>query len=309
MDIHKPMLRWSFAAVLLLCFAPSVNGAPRHPRREVNVSVFAINDVHGNLLAPTGGITTNDPSDTSKKIVVPAGGAQAMATLIKQLRNENPNNILVAAGDLVGASPLLSSLFHFEPTVESLSLMGLEASAVGNHEFDHGPVELKRLQNGGCHPVDGCQGTQPFTGAKFHYLAASTFDTAAGETIFPPYYVKRFNKIPVAFIGLTLKGTPGIVVQSGTKGLEFRDEVETVNALVPKLRAQGIEAIIVLIHEGGIPQNNSADYDGCPGISGHIVDIVPKLNKAVDVVVSGHTHQAYNCVIDGWLGPARTVTA
>jgi 5'-nucleotidase len=289
------------AAIAAGLFCTPIVSTAQNPPQEVDVSVFAINDVHGNLLAPPGGITITDPSDPSKKIVVPAGGAQAMATLIKQLRTENPNNIFVAAGDLVGASPLLSSLFHFEPTVESLSLMGLEASAVGNHEFDHGPVELKRLQDGGCHPVDGCQGPQPFTGAKFHYLAASTIETATGKTIFPPYYVKRFEGIPVAFIGLTLKGTPEIVNQAGTKGLEFRDEAGTVNALVPKLRAQGIEAIVVLIHEGGTPQNNSADYNGCPGISGHIVDIVPKLNKAVDIVVSGHTHQAYNCVIDGRL--------
>jgi 5'-nucleotidase len=283
----------------LFC-VPAVSTAQNSPQ-EVDVSIFAINDVHGNLLPPTGGITITDPSDSSKKIVVPAGGAQAMATLIKQLRTENPNNIFVAAGDLVGASPLLSSLFHYEPTVESLSLMGLEASAVGNHEFDHGLAEPRRLQDGGCHPVDGCQGPHPFTGAKFHYLAASTIDKATGKTIFPPYYVKRFEGIPVAFIGLTLKGTPDIVDQSGTQGLEFRDEAETVNALVPELRAHGIEAIVVLIHEGGMPQNNSADYNGCPGISGHIVDIVPKLNKAVDIVVSGHTHQAYNCVIDGRL--------
>jgi 5'-nucleotidase len=305
MDVHKlkPVRSWRALVVAiaagLLC-APIVSTAQNSPQ-EVDVNVFAINDVHGNLLAPTGGITINDPSDPSKKIVVPAGGAQAMATLIKQLRNENPNNIFVAAGDLVGASPLLSSLFHFEPTVESLSLMGLEASAVGNHEFDHGPVELKRLQNGGCHPVDGCQGPHQFTGAKFHYLAANTIDKTTGKTIFPPYYVKRFEGIPVAFIGLTLKGTPEIVDESGTKGLEFRNEADTVNALVPKLRAQGIEAIVVLIHEGGTPQNNSADYNGCPGLGGHIVDIVPKLNKAVDIVVSGHTHQAYNCVIDGRL--------
>jgi 5'-nucleotidase len=224
-----------------------------------------------------------------------------METLIKQLRTENSNNIFVAAGDLVGASPLLSSLFHYEPTVESLSLMGLEVSAVGNHEFDHGLAELRRLQDGGCHPVDGCHGPQPFTGAKFHYLAANTVDKATGKTIFPPYYIKRFEGIPVAFIGLTLKDTAEIVDPSGTKGLEFKDEAETVNALVPELRAQGIEALVVLIHEGGTPQNNSADYNGCPGISGHIVDIVPRLNKAVDIVVSGHTHQAYNCVIDGRL--------
>lgn len=289
------------AAVVLgwLC-VPRAAPAQNAPG-EVDVSVFAVNDFHGNLLPPGGGIVIADPSDASRRITVAAGGSASMATLIKQLRAEAPNNIFVAAGDLIGASPLLSGLFHDEPMVDSLSLMGLEVSAVGNHEFDKGVAELRRLQNGGCHPIDGCKGPHPFTGAKFHYLAASTVELATGKTIFPPYYIKHFGGVPVAFIGLTLKSTPEIVALSGTRGLQFRDEAETVNGLVPKLRAQGIEAIIVLMHEGGVPQNSSADYNGCSGMRGHILDIVPRLDKAVDVVISGHTHQAYNCVIDGRL--------
>ena len=177
-------------------------------------------------------------------------------------------------------------------------MMGLEITAVGNHEFDEGKDELLRMQNGGCHPVDGCQGPHPFTGAKFRYLAASTIEKSTGKTLFPPYEVKEFEGIPVAFIGLTLKDTPNIVSPSGVAGLEFRDEAETVNALVPELKARGIEAIVVLIHEGGLP---TGDYNECPGISGPIVDIVKKLDQAVDLVVSGHTHQAYVCEIDGRL--------
>ena len=177
-------------------------------------------------------------------------------------------------------------------------MMGLELSAVGNHEFDEGKDELLRMQNGGCHPIDKCQGPHPFTGAKFHYLAASTFDTSTGKTIFPPYEIREFDGIPVAFIGLTLKGTPGIISPQSAAGLEFRDEADTVNALVPELKARGVEAIVVLIHEGGIP---SGDYNECPGISGPIVDIVRKFDRAVDVVISGHTHRAYVCEIDGRL--------
>jgi len=185
-----------------------------------------------------------------------------------------------------------------EPTIESLSMMGLDIASVGNHEFDEGKDELLRMQNGGCHPVDKCQGRHPFTGAKFHYLAASTFLKDTGKTLFPPYEIKTFEGIPVAFIGLTLKGTPGIISPASAAGLEFRDEAETVNALVPELKAKGVEAIVVLIHEGGFP---SGDYNECPGISGPIVDIVKKFDRAVDVVVSGHTHQAYVCEIDGRL--------
>ena len=154
------------------------------------------------------------------------------------------------------------------------------------------------MQNGGCHPKDGCQGPDKFAGAKFRYLAASTIDKSTGKTLFPAYEVKEFEGIPVAFIGLTLKNTPNVVSPSGVVGLEFRDEAETINALVPQIRQRGIEAIVVLIHEGGFP---TGDYNECPGISGPIVDIVNKLDKAVDLVVSGHTHRAYNCVIDGRL--------
>jgi 5'-nucleotidase len=287
-------LRLAFAAALI-CLTSLAFAEPAAP---VEVRILAINDFHGNLRPPQGGIRIADPDDKSKKIVVPAGGAEYMATLVKQLRAGKKNNIFVAAGDLIGASPFLSAMFHDEPTIESLSMMGLEVASVGNHEFDEGMGELLRMQNGGCHPVDKCQGPHPFKGATFHYLAASTIEKSTGKTVFPPYAIKRFDGIPVGFIGLTLKGTPNIVSPPGVAGLEFKDEAETVNALVPELRARGIEAIVVLIHEGGFP---TGDYNECPGISGPIVELVRKFDKAVDVVISGHTHQAYACEIDGRL--------
>ena len=264
----------------------------------VDLRILAINDFHGNLRPPPGGIRIADPDDKTKMVTVPAGGAEHMATLVNQLREGHPNNIFVTAGDLIGASPLLSAMFHDEPTVESLSMMGLELSAVGNHEFDRGKDELLRMQNGGCHPVDHCQGPHPFAGAKFHYLAASTFDKATGQTILPPYEIREFEGVAVAFVGLTLKGTPEIVRPVGIEGLEFRDEADTVNALVPELKAHGVKAIVALIHEGGFP---TGDYNECPGITGPIVDIVKKLDSAVRVVVTGHTHKAYVCDIDGRL--------
>ena len=284
------------AAVLAIALDPASRAMAQ--AAPVNLRILAINDFHGNLRPPAGGIRIADPADKTKKITVAAGGAEHMATLVRQLRQDHNNAIFVAAGDLIGASPFLSAMFHDEPTVEALSMMGLEVAAVGNHEFDEGKDELLRIQNGGCHPTDGCQGPHPFAGAKFHYLAASTFEKATGKTIFPAYEIRKFDGIPVAFIGLTLKGTPTLVSPVGVAGLEFRDEADTVNALVPKLKARGVEAIVVLIHEGGFP---AGDYNECPGISGPIVDIVKKFDKAVDVVISGHTHQAYVCEIDGRL--------
>jgi 5'-nucleotidase len=288
------MLKFAFAAALV-CLASNAVAETAAP---VELRILAINDFHGYLQPPPGGIRISDPDDKTKKITVPAGGAEHMATLVSQLRTGKSNTIFVAAGDLIGASPFLSAMFHDEPTIESLSMMGLEVASVGNHEFDEGKDELLRMQNGGCHPVDGCQGPHRFAGARFRYLAASTIETRTGKTIFSPYEIKQFDGIPVAFIGLTLKGTPDIVSPPGVAGLEFRDESETVNALVPELKARGVEAIVVLIHEGGFP---TGDYNECPGISGPIVDIVKRFDKAVDVVVSGHTHQAYTCEIEGRL--------
>jgi 5'-nucleotidase len=289
------LLRILAALPIMTALAVSSHAQTAAP---VELRILAINDFHGNLRPPPGGIGIADPDDKTKKIVVPAGGSERMATLVNQLRDGHKNTIFVAAGDLIGASPFLSAMFHDEPTIESLSMMGLALSAVGNHEFDEGKDELLRMQNGGCHPVDKCQGPHPFLGAKFHYLAASTFVKSTGKTVFPPYEIREFDGVPIAFIGLTLKGTPNIISPDSAAGLEFRDEAETVNALVPELKARGVEAIVVLIHEGGTP---AGDYNECPGISGPIVDIVKKFDRAVDVVVSGHTHRAYDCEIDGRL--------
>jgi len=280
-----------------LISAALLGGCATRPTAPVAVKVLAINDFHGYLKPSQGGIRIADPADPGKTMTVAAGGAEHLASAVAELRALNPNHVFVAAGDLIGASPLLSALFRDEPTVESLGLMGLEASAVGNHEFDRGAAELLRLQRGGCH-IEGCKGPAPFTGARFQYLAASTLDERSGRTLLPPYFVKKFEGIPVAFIGLTLKATPSIVFAAGVAGLRFRDEAETVNELVPQLQRQGIEAIVLLIHEGGLP---AGDYNECPGLSGPIVDIVKKLDRAVDVVISGHTHRAYNCRVDGRL--------
>ncbi|WP_340615016.1 bifunctional metallophosphatase/5'-nucleotidase [Xenorhabdus thailandensis] len=255
------------------------------PENIVDVRVLGLNDFHGALKAPG----SNQP-----------GGIEYMSTLIKELKQENPNNIVVAAGDMIGASPLLSSMFHDEPTIEALSLAGLEATSVGNHEFDKGKDELLRKQNGGCHPVTGCQGPKPFKGADFKYLSANVTVNETGKTLFPEYVIKEFNGIPVAFIGLTLEGTPTIVAPKGTEGLTFSNEVKTINALVAELQKKGVRAIGVLIHEGAEQKRNRGqiDVNACNDITGKILEIVNQLDKEVDFVISGHTHQAYNCIIN-----------
>ncbi len=291
------MFRFAPARALLLGLLAAVAGPAgvRAADGVVDVRLLAINDFHGNLKPPVGGLELRDPADPEKRQRIAAGGVEAMATLIAREKAAQHNAIFVAAGDLVGASPLLSALFGDEPTIESLSLMGLELTAVGNHEFDKGVAELLRKQNGGCNSDKSCLALHPFLGAKFQYLAASVIDTATNQPILPPSAIRTFDGVPIGFVGLPLKGTPAMVKPSGIAGLEFRDEAETINAAVADLKAQGVETVVVLIHEGGFP---TGDYDDCPGISGPIVDIVKKLDPAVRVVVSGHTHKAYLCRID-----------
>ncbi len=286
-------------AVVSDAFASNKGAVTKRPTQPIALRILAINDFHGHLQPPPGGLLVI-PDSTSKASPkrVPAGGAEHMATLVKQLRSSSKHSVFVAAGDLVGASPFLSAMFNDEPTIESLSLMGLDMAAVGNHEFDAGKDELLRLQHGGCHPSAGCQGPQRFTGASFQYLAASTFEAGASRSILPPFQIRLYDGIPVAFIGLTFKGTPNSVSPKGIEGLEFRDEIETVNTLVPQLRSVGIEAIVVLIHQGG---ETTGGRNECPAITGPIFDLVKGFDRAVDIVISGHTHRAYTCEIDGRL--------
>lgn len=279
----KLVLLALFSLVLTLFLTPVSAQQP-----AVNVRILAVNDFHGNLEPPTGSAGQIESTE--------AGGVEYLATHINTLRAANPNTVVVSAGDLIGASPLISALFHDQPTIEAFNQIGLDFNAVGNHEFDEGSAELLRMQQGGCHPVDGCQDNNGFAGADFQFLAANVVRSDNGKTLLPSYRIRRFAGTKIAFVGMTLKATPSIVAPSGVAGLEFLDEAETVNALVPELRKKGVETIVVILHEGGFP---SGGYNECPNISGPIVDIVQRTSKAVDLFITGHTHQAYNCVIDG----------
>lgn len=263
----------------------------------VELQLLALNDFHGQLEVPTGSSSRLPGFPTTTGF----GGAEYFATQVRQLEadSKKQNTLTVAAGDLVGASPLLSAAFHDEPTIEALNAIGLDYASVGNHEFDEGADELLRLQNGGCHPVDGCADpVLPFEGADFQYLSANAFVDATGETLLPPYAVHKVQGIKVGFIGMTLEGTPSIVTPSGVAGLSFTDEAATANRYADELQEQGVEAIVVLLHEGGA-QTNPTDVNGCTNLQGPINQIVPQMSDAIDVVITGHTHQAYNCVIDG----------
>ena len=286
-----------------LALVPTAFAAPGPKDNDTKVQLLAINDFHGNLQPPTGssGRIQIGPGATN---TVNAGGVEYLATWIKQLRTQNTNTITVGAGDLIGASPLISGLFHDEPTIEAMNSLGLDVTGVGNHEFDEGLQELLRMQNGGCHPVDGCQDGDPFGGALFRYLAANVFYAGTNTTILPPYKVVKVDNAKIAFLGLTLEGTPQIVTPAGVAGLEFRPEIQTINNLVHQLRnEQGVRAFVVLIHQGGQQNapfaNGFMDINRCDNFTGDIKPIVEGLDPQVDLVISAHTHQPYICKFNG----------
>jgi 5'-nucleotidase len=285
--------------------APKKNADPA----PVPLQLLAINDFHGQLEPPTGSSSRLDGYTATT--LGPFGGSEYLATQIKQLeaQSQQDNTLTVAAGDLIGASPLLSAAYHDEPTIEALNLMGLDFAAVGNHEFDEGVDELLRMQNGGCLAEDSCPGGE-FEGADWKYLTANSFYSKSGETVLPPFALKKVDGIKVGFIGMTLENTPGVVTPSGVAGLSFADEAETANKYSRILQRAGAETIVVLMHEGGAQEapptgQNTNDIDGCKGLAGPVTQIVPQMSDAIDVVVTGHTHNAYNCrELDGAFLPA-----
>ncbi|WP_385634692.1 bifunctional metallophosphatase/5'-nucleotidase [Streptomyces sp. SudanB5_2050] len=283
--------------------------------RYQDVQLLSFNDLHGNLEPPTGSsgrVTEVQPDGTTKTI--DAGGIEYLATHLREARKGNRYSITAAGGDMVGASPLLSGLFHDEPTIEALNKLDLDVTSVGNHEFDEGAKELARLQNGGCHPTEGCYTDEEFEGADFPYLAANVLDEKTGKPILKPYWVWKQKGVKVGFIGVTLEGTPDIVSAEGVKGLAFKDEVETIDKYAKELQRQGVKSIVALVHEGGFPASSSYNYDcdssgAGDGISGPIADIAKNVTPQVDALVTGHTHAAYVCTIPDPAGKPRMVTS
>ncbi|GAA1872188.1 bifunctional metallophosphatase/5'-nucleotidase [Asanoa iriomotensis] len=267
-------------------------------------NLLGFNDFHGSIDPPAGsGAAVNG---------VPAGGSEYLTTTVKRLRAEAKSegrlSTTVGAGDMVGATPLVSAAFHDEPTIEMLNVLGMEITSVGNHEFDEGTDELKRLQYGGCHPVDGCQDGDPFYGADFTYLAANVVTKRLNLPLLLPFNIRIVDGVPVGFVGMTLEGTPGIVNPAGIQDVNFKDEIETANKYATLLRLLGVKSMVLLLHEGG-GQSGTQPVDGCNNFSGPIVDIVKGLRPEYGIVVSGHTHRFYSCSLPNSAGQNVVVTS
>jgi 5'-nucleotidase len=287
----------TFSFVALVALVSCTHSTPRSADPVLRISVLAFNDLHGHLEPPM--ISVREQVNQLSTLV-PAGGIAYMASAIQQLKAQHPLHAVVSAGDMIGATPLISALFLDEPTIEAVNAIGIDFNAVGNHEFDKGVAELERMRQGGCEQftrLKPCLVNKTFPGANFEFLAANV-KKENGNTLFPAYGIKVFqqggHEVKVGFVGMTLKGTPQIVTPAGVKGVRFESEAQTANALVPVLKAKGVAALVLVIHEGGTVQGGPND-PSCPGLTGDILPILNELDPAFDVVVSGHTHRAYAC--------------
>lgn len=293
---HSSPRRIACLAAVLAALA----GCATPPGPTTDIHLVAINDLHGNLEATS--FTYAGAADAAPRTVM-AGGLDTLAGALAQWRREDGELLLVGAGDMIGASPALSAIWADEPTIAALDMLGLAVTSAGNHEFDAGRKELLRQQHGGCdspRPDKACRLEPRYHGAKFGYLAANVIDAASGKPILPAYRIVEAKGIRIAFIGAVLKETADVVVASGIAGLRFTDEADAVNRLLPELRAQGVGAFVVLIHQGG---HTASEYDRqyCDNLEGELVPVVKRLDPAIRLVISGHSHKGYLCKVDGRL--------
>jgi 5'-nucleotidase len=287
----------------LLCLLAGLFGlaiAQAQSPSSVAIRIIAFNDFHGHLEAGDNAVAVPEPTNPDRSLSLRSGGAAHLATRIAQLRAEQPASVVVSSGDLIGASPLVSGLFHDEPTIEAMNAIGVDANAVGNHEFDRGVQLLLRVVKGGCDTESterrSCAGIARYAGANFPFLAANVIGRDDEKPILPPTLVREIGGVRIGFVGAVTRSTPGIVVPSGVAGVRFLAEAKALNHYARELQAQGVQAIVAIVHEGG---DADGGFNDCGNPRGAIFDIVRELDPAIDIALSAHTHQGYNCVVDG----------
>jgi 5'-nucleotidase len=296
-----PAFALSLAALLLSsCATP-----PAAERPPVTLRLIAFNDLHGNLEAGGLSLPWPDPANRDKAQRLSAGGAAYLAGTVQALRAGASNSLVLSSGDMIGGTPLISALFLHESTIDVANRIGVDIAIPGNHEFDAGREELLRVLKPGCRslPADAifvsCP-SGPHEGARFPMFAANVVRND-GKTLFAPSIVREVDGVKVGFIGAVTKITPSIVVPSGVAGLQFTDEVQAINAEAARLKAQGINALVAVIHEGGDTGTPGQPLEwndaGCPNPRGTIFEIVRQLTQEVDIIFSAHTHQGYRCVV------------
>lgn len=298
---HTPLLRLGAS---LLLGALLAGCATQQPPKTTELTLLSINDFHGNIQSarPTPLMPRVADPATGEVKAQPAGGVAHLATAMATLRAKYPDAIVVAGGDLIGASPLISSLLKDEPSLDAMSQLGISASALGNHELDAGLPELLRKARGECAPTECLW--PGFKGPGFPYLGANVLDANTGKPLLPTHVMKQAAGFKVAIAGVATQDTPKVIVARAIQGIRFADEADTLNALVPQLKAEGAQVLVALMHEGGVQGPGSSANDptyACPTLSGRALDIAKRLDPAYAIIIGGHTHQAYTCKINGRL--------
>ena len=279
------------ALVFVACSSTPDETPTEEPQADpVHLRLLAFNDFHGSIEGPNGTVLVDGEE-------IDAGGAAYLAAHIDAERGEADHTTVVAAGDLIGASPLVSALFHDEPTIEIMDKLGLDIASVGNHEFDQGVDELLRIDEGGCHAEEGCREGHEFAGAQFRYLAANVRYRDTDETILPPYEIREYGDLKVAYVGMTLENTPQVVVPSAVEDVAFFNEVETVEKYMPRFEEKGVDSVVVVVHEGAAPTGEPTDIGDCADVEGRAIDMGHEMPEEVSVIVSGHSHLAYICEV------------
>jgi 5'-nucleotidase len=287
-----------FSIAVLAALAGCATHQPAPGTTEVQL--VALNDFHGNL-EPSKYVW--DSASGGGERTIQAGGVDTLGAALQAWRKQDPELLVVGAGDLIGASPAISSMWADEPTIGAMNLLGLRVTSVGNHEFDQGRIELLRQQKGGCESPradKACKFDGPYHGAQFQYLAANVVDMKTRKPVLPAYKIETAHGVKIAFIGTVLRETAESALASGIAGLEFVDEADAINRQLPELRQQGVGVFVVLIHQGG-RTTDKFDQQDCSNLKGPIVDVVKRLDPAIRLVISGHSHQGYLCKVDGRL--------
>ncbi|MGG3467958.1 bifunctional 2',3'-cyclic-nucleotide 2'-phosphodiesterase/3'-nucleotidase [Neobacillus pocheonensis] len=258
--------------------------------QNVHVQLLGINDFHGQL------DTWRAIKNASGAIVDYSGGIEWLAAYLKDREATNPaNTLMVQAGDLVGASPPVSALLQDEPTIRMMNEIGIDVGTIGNHEFDEGVAEMKRLIYGGSNPKTEKYEAKygKFTGANFPYVVANVVDEKTNETILPPYVVKEVNGVKIGFIGVVTTETPTIVTPSGVAGVKFTDEVDAINKYANELTDKGVKTIVVLAHDPGTSATNGSNP------TGKVVDMAKAIDPSVDIIYGAHDHRYLNSTVNG----------
>jgi 5'-nucleotidase len=300
---HALLAAIVFATVAILATIDRAPGAATPAPATFDLRIIAFNDFHGHLEPSDNSVQAPDPNGSARTVTVRSGGAAYLATRVRQLRAESDNSLVISAGDLIGASPLSSGLFFDEPTVHVMNAIGLDVNAIGNHEFDRGTAELTRMTAGGCREAAGgrvsCADGARYAGARFPFIAANVMGSD-GSAPFPATLVREVGGIKIGIIGAVTRTTPGIVKPDGIKGVRFASEAASINAAAAELQRQGVHTLIAVMHEGG---DADGGYNACNNPRGAAFDIERELDRAISVVITGHTHRAYVCSLGG-----RTIT-